>query len=334
MRYWLSTFSETTWGDFVAAGSEVSRFSEKRLSTVARISVGDIFLCYILGKKVFVAALTATGTPKKAGTGKWSSSTYPIQVPVAAGRTLSLSKGVPIDTLKGELSWFRGLKTPSSWTYRLRNDPYEILADDAKIILDAIENAHGSIDPVTLPGLDKPSPRAEPTHDEIQWLLLSLGSNMGLNVRPANNDLNKSFEGNKFAEVRGLKQNLPIQFDHVSQRIIEHIDVLWLRGNTIVAAFEIEHTTAIYSGLLRMSDLMTLQPNININLFIVAPDDRREKVKSEIKRPTFAKARLPRVCRYIAYSRLTNRIEQAKAGGFLRYLNPSFLEEIAEDIFQ
>ena len=330
MKYWLSTFSRDTWGAFVAAGSEVARFAEKRWSTVERIQAGDVFVCYILGSKVFVGTLMATGPPKNDRTGKWSSSKYPIQVPVKSRRTLSLSEGVPIDSLKGDLSWFRELKTPSSWTYRLRNDPYEVRADDAKIILDAIEKAHGSINQVATPGHDNSSAHAKPTHDEIQWLLLSLGSSMGLNVRTANNDLNKSFEGNKFAAVRGLKQNLPIQFDHVSQRIIEHIDVLWLRGNTIVAAFEIEHTSAIYSGILRMSDLMAMQPNLNINLYIVAPDKRRSKVKSEINRPTFGKTRLPRLCRYISYSGLTQLFKSQ--GDFLSYMNPAVLDKIAEDM--
>jgi hypothetical protein len=65
---------------------------------------------------------------------------------------------------------------------------------------------------------------------------------------------------------------LPLQFDEVTNRTIELIDVLWLRGNAIVAAFEIESTTSIYSGLLRMSDLITTQPNLNIPLYLVAPD--------------------------------------------------------------
>jgi hypothetical protein len=54
----------------------------------------------------------------------------------------------------------------------------------------------------------------------------------------------------------------------------------WLDG-----AFEVEHTTAIYSGILRMADLLALQPNMQIRLHIVAPDERREKVLQEIKRP-------------------------------------------------
>jgi hypothetical protein len=58
--------------------------------------------------------------------------------------------------------------------------------------------------------------------------------------------------------------------------------VLWLKGNSIVAAFEVESTTSVYSGLLRMADLITMQPNINIPLYIVAPDERRNKVIQEV----------------------------------------------------
>lgn len=75
-----------------------------------------------------------------------------------------------------------------------------------------------------------------------------------------------------------MKNKLPAQFDEATNRTIELIDVLWLDGNTIVAAFEVEHTTSIYSGLLRMADLVAMQPNLNHRLFTVAPDERREKV--------------------------------------------------------
>lgn len=71
---------------------------------------------------------------------------------------------------------------------------------------------------------------------------------------------------------------LPRRFDEATNRTIELIDVLWLKDNTIIAAFEIEHTTSIYSGLLRLSDLVSMQPNLNIRLYIVAPDERRDKV--------------------------------------------------------
>ena len=106
--------------------------------------------------------------------------------------------------------------------------------------------------------------------------------------------------------------------------------MLWLKGNAILAAFEIESTTSIYSGLLRMSDLIAMQPNINIPLYIVAPDDRREKVITEINRPTFSRLTPPmaKMCRYISFSSLRQQVERVKP--YLRYLNPSFLDEFSE----
>ena len=52
-------------------------------------------------------------------------------------------------------------------------------------------------------------------------------------------------------------------------------------------AFEVESTTSIYSGLLRMSDLLFRQPNISVPLFLVAPEERRLKVMQQVNRPTF-----------------------------------------------
>ena len=210
-----------------------------------------------------------------------------------------------------------------SWRKRRRKSPSDARPLEVKPLTDTVSDSE-----VVVRKHESDTPNV--SHDEIQWLLLSLGSDMGLNVWVASNDRNRSFQGKAFSEIPRLRNSLPVQFSQQTQKIIELIDVLWLDENSIIAAFEIEHTTSIYSGLLRMSDLMTLQPNITINLFIVAPDARREKVRSEINRPTFADSRLPQACRYIAYSKLIERIETAKATGFLRYLNLSFLDEISE----
>jgi hypothetical protein len=42
-----------------------------------------------------------------------------------------------------------------------------------------------------------------------------------------------------------------------------------------------------------MSDLVSMQPNIKMPLYIVAADEKREKVKQEINRPTFRMLRQP-----------------------------------------
>ena len=81
------------------------------------------------------------------------------------------------------------------------------------------------------------------------------------------------------------------------------------------AAFEIESTTSIYSGILRMSDLIAMQPNLKIPLYLVAPDGKRVKVMKE-------------VCRYISFSALRENIQ--KVAYFGRYLNPESLKEFSE----
>src|SRR5258707_858006 len=77
------------------------------------------------------------------------------------------------------------------------------------------------------------------------------------------------------------------------------------------SAFEIEATTSVYSGLLRMSDLLALQPNIDIRLYLVAPDERREKVGQEILRPTFTLREKPlrEICGFLSFSKLVDTAE-------------------------
>jgi hypothetical protein len=84
--------------------------------------------------------------------------------------------------------------------------------------------------------------------------------------------------------VPKMLASLPNQFNEPTTKTIENIDVLWLSSQAIVAAFEVEHTTAVYSGLLRMSDLLTMQPNLDINLYLVGPDDRYAKVNDRLTR--------------------------------------------------
>lgn len=102
-------------------------------------------------------------------------------------------------------------------------------------------------------------------------------------------------------------ETLPLNYDDVTLQTIERIDVIWLKGRAIQRAFEVEHTTAVYSGLLRMADLLALQPNMNIALHIVAPAERQEKVLDEIRRPVFSLLEhhpLAKRCSFIAYESL------------------------------
>ena len=86
---------------------------------------------------------------------------------------------------------------------------------------------------------------------------------------------------------------------------------MWLKKRSIVRAFEVEHTTSIYSGLLRMADLIALQPNLNINLHIVAPAAKREKVFQDIRRPVFSLLEprpLADICTYLSYESIRDLV--------------------------
>jgi hypothetical protein len=184
----------------------------------------------------------------------------------------------------------------------------------------------------------KPSIPSEDTttsvtqHTEIQYYLLRLGIDMGLDIWVAKNDRTKIWEGHVLGTLPHMVSELPTQFNEATNRTIELIDVLWLKGNSIVAAFEVEYTSSVYSGLLRMSDLLSLQPNLDINLYLVAPDERRNKVQQEILRPTFELREKPlsKVCGFLAFSNLIEKIEGIHKLGIAKSLKPDFLENTAE----
>ena len=210
-----------------------------------------------------------------------------------------------------------------------KGGPVTIPEDDEPEATRMAAPPHASVGPAPSDA-ETSEPKAERAHTEIQWLLLKLGNDMGLDVWVARNDRNQSYQSYSFASLPRLKRSLPLQFDEATTRTIEYIDVLWLKGNSIQAAFEVESTTSIFSGLLRMSDLITMQPNLNIPLYIVAPSERRTKVIEEIKRPTFDRRspKMAEMCRFISFEELRRQLDQVKH--VLQFLKPEFLDSFSE----
>jgi hypothetical protein len=295
----------------------------------------------------------------------WKDENFPCRVKVKPVVQLEIETAVPVKDLKEVLSAFKNSKAESyspAWTGRFRGSPTKWSQADGEAVVAAVLSAQKNpikrpVDPnklkyrpkgveariglVTVPDSDSQSAPDEPqtieqpkeatAHTEVQALLLQLGGEMGFDIWVAKNDRNKSFNGLKFSDLPRMKNALPLQFDDATNRTIELIDVLWLKGNAFVAAFEIESTTSIYSGLLRMADLLAMQPNLNIPLYLVAPEERRDKVIEEVNRPTFSRLNPPLsdVCSYISFTALKNRLEQVQS--FVKYLKPDFLDEFAEE---
>ena len=355
--YWLDLFSGSTWKEFLDAGGKVSGFRESRWKTVQKMKQGDYLLCYLTGVSRFIGILEVTSPAFKEQTPIWKDEDFSSRVKVKQVTSLTPETAVPVYELRDLLSFFKDMKSPIAWTGRFRGSPARWSNSDGEAVVKALTEASknpisrpvdaaklarrpkplkAKIGSVTVPDSDEPSTKPteaeqEPTaHAEIQWLLLKLGSDMGFDVWVARNDRNRKVEGNRFADLPKLITELPVQFDEATTRTIELIDVLWLQGKYIVAAFEVESTTSIYSGLLRMADLLAMQPNLNIPLYLVAPYERRDKVISEVNRPTFSRLSPPmsEVCRFISFTSLRDRLKQAEP--FIRYMKADFLEELSE----
>jgi predicted RNA-binding protein len=355
--YWLDLFTGTTWQEFLDAGSKISGFRERRWKTVQAIKPGDFLLCYLTGVSRFIGLLEVISEPFRDDAKIWKDESFPCRLRVKPVIVLTPETAVPVQDLRDRLSFFEDLKTPNSWTGHFRGSPVRWKPSDAIAVHKALENAKtnpiirevdpsklarrpraltAKIGPVSVPGSEETEfPEAEPNvestpHTELQALLLRLGGDMGLDVWVARNDRGRDFSGTKLGDLPNVQTELPVQFDEATTRTIELIDVLWLKGKAIVAAFEVESTTSIYSGLLRMSDLLSMQPNINIPLFLVAPAERRNKVIAEVNRPTFSRLSPPLVemCRYLSFENLRKRIKDV--GAVVKYLKPEFLDEVAE----
>jgi predicted RNA-binding protein len=356
-NYWLDLFTGTTWKEFLDAGAEVSGFRERRWKTVQRMKPGDYLLCYLTGLSRFVAVLEVLSPAYWDETPIWRDAVFPCRVKVRVVVTLSPETAVPVLQLKHLLTIFENLRSPFAWTGHFRGSPARWSTSDGEAVVSAVYEAnqnpvlrpvdpaklarrpqilHAKMGPVTVPTADQLAdttlepPTDSKAHTEVQWLLLKLGADMGLDLWVARNDRGRDWRGQSFSDLPRLKKELPHQFDEATNRTVELIDVLWLRGNAIVAAFEVESTTSIYSGLLRMADLIAMQPNLNIPLYLVAPEERRDKVIAEVNRPTFSHLSPPmrEICRFIGFSTLRQRISQAAS--LTRYLRPEFLDEISE----
>jgi len=186
---------------------------------------------------------------------------------------------------------------------------------------------------VTVPPEDRESSTTSEsgsTHTDIQWILLDLGRKMGLSVWAPIADRSHCCDRGRIGDILELVDKLPGQFSKAALRTVRYIDVMWIRKQAVVGAFEIEHTSTIYSGLLRMSDMLTMHPSSPIHWYIVAPDQRYDKFANEVARPTFRYLEPPlhTVCGFLPYSRLLEAVESAAQ--FAEYLSPEFIEKFAE----
>lgn len=160
------------------------------------------------------------------------------------------------------------------------------------------------------------------THHEMQGWLRDLGHALGFDVWIASNDRSRPYAGGQLGD--GCLTTLEAEGKPAAESV-RLIDVIWLEHEQtgklqrVSAAFEVEHSTSIHSGIVRMLDLaLGSSLGEGCSLFLVAPDERRAEVAQQLNRPAFMRVSELGI-RYLAYSELRQHREaMARFGSGLK----------------
>ena len=138
------------------------------------------------------------------------------------------------------------------------------------------------------------------SHSQIQTLLGSVGATKGFDIWIPQND-RRGLDWNMAREFK-CRNELPGTFESV-RSILQEVDVVWLdKGSgSLEALFEVEHSTPVYSGLLRFNDVHLVAPKVISRFTIVSNDTRRSLFTRQLNRPTFRASGLSDICTFMEY---------------------------------
>ncbi len=364
MAYYLNLFSPETYATFAVSSKDISGFRMRQVNAAKRIHTGDKLLCYMTKLSRWIGILEVESEQFMDDSPIFYPENDPfvVRFKVKTVAWLDKEKAIPIheDEVWNTLSFTKGhQKVSSTWTGKVRASLVQLEEADGqfiealilsqskngkvyavseekyrKLVVQRVRRADKTVS-VTVPEEEEVVPEKQVEPEDIresirmQALLARIGETMGFRIWLPRSDRGSALQIWKPNED-SLLDVLPLNYDDTTLKTIEQIDVLWLKGRAIVRAFEVEHTTSVYSGILRMADLLALQPNMDINLHIVAPYSRRDKVFQEIQRPVFSlldKGPLSESCTFISYDSL----EELAKTEHLEYLSDSVLEEYTEE---
>ena len=365
MAYYIDLFSPDTYEAFTNSDKTISGFRDRQKSIAAGIRPGDKLICYVTKLSRWIGVLEITSEYFIDDTPIFTPVNDPFvtRFNVKVNVWLPFENSIPVaeDICWSNLSFTKELPKKSlAWTGMVRGSLRKLEDSDGQYLENILSNQLSN--PITYPldeidkkKLKSPTVKTQdskqvavsiPENEEvittpvleqqtsqresikIQALLGEIGERMNLKIWLPRSDRQRVFDVWQ-PKTKCLLEVLPLNYDDATLKTIENIDVLWIRGRSIVRAFEVEHSTSIYSGILRMADLMALQPNLNINAHIVAPTDRKEKVLQEISRPVFAfleKGPLSESCTFVSYE----SIKELSTEKRLEYMTDAVLEEYCE----
>jgi hypothetical protein len=366
MAYFIDLFSPETREAFARSAQNISGFRLRHKNAAERVKPRDVLVCYLTRLSRWFGLLEVLEVPfvDNAPIFVAQDDPYVVRFHVRPMVWLDVEKSIPIhdDEIWHALSFTKQLPRGSlSWTGKVRGSLVRLDDKDGAFLVEKLtaQTSNGKLYPLsdederrlTTHTVNRPDKAvavsvpedqkvadAEETAPEgetresirIQALIARIGAQMGMSIWIPRSDRGAVLREWREAEGR-LLDRLPLNYDDTTLRTIEQLDVLWLRSRSIVRAFEVEHTTSVYSGILPMADLLALQPNMNIRLHIVAPATKHDKVFQEIRRPVFSlleKGPLAENCTYLSYDSLNGLAAQKH----LAHMSDTVLDEYTEEV--
>lgn len=129
-------------------------------------------------------------------------------------------------------------------------------------------------------------------HAQIQVALFLIGTQLNYRTWIAQNDKGLLYQQKRICEYPGAISDLRDErllqaFDEAIQAALL-IDCIWFKnGKLMPAVMEVEHSTGVRSGLLRMKKFKDHLPLFPSRWVIVAPDSDRDRVLRECQAPQF-----------------------------------------------
>ena len=140
----------------------------------------------------------------------------------------------------------------------------------------------------------------ELSHSQVQTLLGSIGARKGFDVWVPMVD--RTTLDWSLADRFTCCETLPYGFA-AAKNALQQIDVIWVKRGSgqLLSLFEVEHSTPIYSGLLRFNDVHLVAPTLKPRFNIVANYNRRDLFVDQLNRPTFKMSGLSEACSFLEY---------------------------------
>ncbi len=315
MKYWLIVHSLESFNQNpnligFAAKAELDGRAVKdkegklipAFKTITEIKSGDKIIYYCKGDSV-IKGIFEIAKPVYAQEPQWPDSPFQFQIKPL----LVPDEPFNIKLILSSLELFSHLDNIKNWGMALQgkyNSIKELSVKDFQFI----ENTLKSSKKIEKEELPKQLEKLDREHLRIQHKIAEWGLKNGYRVHIAINDRNK------------LKKELPQILDELPHfhyedvlDIAKRIDVLFFdkERDILTHAFEVESTPIIYSGLLRLNDIVEKYPSDKLKYFIISDKSNRDKFFRELDRPSFYLLRKHN-CEFLTFEDIDEQWEELK----------------------